>query len=222
MPNVAAIIVAAGSGSRFGKEKQIELLDGIPLYERVLNAFAQVPQITQVILVGSEELLREVHASEHLHVIPGGDSRQASVGNGLLKAEALGAEYVVVHDAARALVTPQIIHDVLTAAIRFDAAIAACPVVDTLKRATDLAITATIPRTDLWRAQTPQAVRTSDLRQAFNLSLGTDKSFTDESEMLEAMGIKVHIVPSPESNFKITYPEDLELARKLLGVSTEY
>jgi 2-C-methyl-D-erythritol 4-phosphate cytidylyltransferase / 2-C-methyl-D-erythritol 2,4-cyclodiphosphate synthase len=212
---IAAVIVAAGSGLRFGKAKQLELLGGVPLYRRVVDIFKSVSLIDEVILVHSDELAAEPLHSLSVHTVRGGATRQASVFNGVQLAQALGCKYVLVHDAARALVSTKIIEQVATATLQYGAAIAACPVVDTLKLVADETIVRTLPRENLWRAQTPQGCSVRDLAGALNSA--NETVFTDEAHALESVGIPVHIVESSELNFKITFPEDLSRARRMLG-----
>ena len=213
MPKFAAVIVAAGSGTRFGGEKQLMELEGKPLYQWSVDAFRSVAGIDEVILVCSEQLRSQV-TSDSIHVVPGGASRQESVRNGVLKAEELGADHVLVHDAARALITSMIIEQVIRATREAGAAIAAIPVVDTIKLVEDATIVRTVPRQGLWRAQTPQGASVADLLRGYQIAEG--KSFTDEAELLESIGIPPRIVEGSEDNFKITYPADLDRARDLL------
>jgi 2-C-methyl-D-erythritol 4-phosphate cytidylyltransferase/2-C-methyl-D-erythritol 2,4-cyclodiphosphate synthase len=147
-------------------------------------------------------------------VIRGGSSRQESVFRGVTRAKALGADSVLVHDAARALITPDIIARVMTTTEQHGAAIAAVPVVDTIKEVDGSMIQRTVPREKLWRAQTPQGASIEDLLKAYKAAEGT--SVTDEAELLESIGIAAKVIPGSEDNFKITFPEDLERAREVL------
>lgn len=212
---IAAVVVAAGSGLRFGKPKQLELLGGVPIYQRVIQIFKDVNAIDEIVLVHSSDLANEPLGQLGVHPVTGGATRQASVSLGVAKARELGCTYVLVHDAARALVSTQTIVRVAAATIEHGAAIAACRVVDTLKQVEGETIVRTIPREDLWRAQTPQGCRIADLERA--LSAADETSFTDEAQALESIGIPVRVVESSELNFKITFPEDLNRARRILG-----
>jgi 2-C-methyl-D-erythritol 4-phosphate cytidylyltransferase len=215
--SVAAIIVAAGSGTRFGGEKQLLELGGIPLYQRVIEVFMAVDSIEHIVLVCSPSLIDLVNAPA-VHKVLGGSSRQESVRVGIEKAGELGCEIALVHDAARALVTTEIIDRVLESTRRSGASIAAVPVVDTIKEVEGGTIARTIPRAKLWRAQTPQGARIADLLRAYeNSSKG---EFTDEAELLESIGTYAQVVLGSEENFKITYPEDLERAQQIIAKRT--
>lgn len=212
---VAAVIVAAGSGSRFGGEKQLLELGGKPMYRQVVDTFRSISAIDSLILVCSEALM-EAADDPGIHKVLGGTSRQESVHHGVLMAEELGCEFVLVHDAARALLSAELIEQVLNETVTHGAAILALPVVDTIKEVADEQILRTVSRAKLWRAQTPQGGRVADLMKAFERSEGA--SFTDESELLESIGIQPKIVLGSEENFKITFPEDLERAEHILAL----
>lgn len=213
MPKFAAVIVAAGSGTRFGQEKQLMELEGKPLYRWSIDAFKATPGVESIVLVCSEQLLSVVEDSS-ISTIAGGSSRQESVYRGVLKAKELGADHVLVHDAARALITSEIILRVINATSQHGAAIAAVPVVDTIKEVEGSRIHRTVPREKLWRAQTPQGASIDDMLRAYEASVG--KSVTDEAELLETIGISAHVVPGSEDNFKITFAEDLDRAAEVL------
>jgi 2-C-methyl-D-erythritol 4-phosphate cytidylyltransferase / 2-C-methyl-D-erythritol 2,4-cyclodiphosphate synthase len=213
VPKFAAVIVAAGSGSRFGQEKQQIELEGKPLYQWVVEAFKRVQEIDEIILVCSERLRASIDDPD-FHAVLGGGSRQESVRLGTLKAKELGADFVLVHDAARALITPDIITRVVTAVESHQAAIVGVPVVDTIKEVDGSTIKRTVPREQLWRAQTPQAASVADLLRAYDSADG--RAFTDEAELLETIGIDARVVPGSEDNFKITFPEDLDRASEVL------
>ena len=152
-------------------------------------------------------------SDENLTIIAGGRRRQDSVQAGL---DALDDDtaIVLVHDGARPLVSREIIDRCYLAALQHGACIAAVPVKDTLKRGDDTGrITATIDRTSLWQAQTPQAVRKELLEQAYRHN--GDADVTDEASLLEKAAIPVTLVEGAETNIKITRPEDLLLAEKI-------
>jgi 2-C-methyl-D-erythritol 4-phosphate cytidylyltransferase len=171
-------------------------------------------------------------AGHDFGVVEGGATRAQSVANAL---QAVGTEYVAIHDAARPLVTPKLIDDVVTALVAdSDAAgaIAATPVTDTIKRAAPgtkgafsmsdmenrpLVIEETLDRGALWAAQTPQVFRVAALREALAGDPGRVAAATDEAMLIEAAGGKVLIHPSPAENFKVTTPLDLRLAELLLS-----
>lgn len=212
-----AIIVAAGSGTRFGAAKQFALLQGMPMYLHSLKTFATHPLIRQITLViNADDVIRiekEIWPLFHgkkIEIAVGGATRQDSVANGMQKLEELGAsDGVLVHDAARPFIGAELITSVIEAIEKHGAALAAIPVVDTLKHSADGFSSATIPRKDLWRAQTPQGSRFGLLKQALESAHAGSYSATDEAELLERIGVRPFLVLGDEMNVKITYSEDL-------------
>jgi 2-C-methyl-D-erythritol 4-phosphate cytidylyltransferase len=191
-------------------------LAGRPLVAWCLEAFAAAESIARVIVAAPADHVGAVVA-DGVEVVEGGESRSDSVARALRRAS---AELVVVHDAARPLVTPELIDAVVTRlAGEPDAAgvIAAAPITDTVKRAEGSAITATEDREHLWAAQTPQAFRSEALREA--LAIGPEElaSATDDASLVEALGGTVLIEPAPATNLKVTTPADLRLAELLLS-----
>jgi 2-C-methyl-D-erythritol 4-phosphate cytidylyltransferase len=211
------IIVAAGSGSRFGAPKQFIELRGMPLYQHSLKVFAEHPMIGRIVLVISpddvsriEQEVWSIFDEKKIVIALGGAVRQDSVSNGMQKLEELGGSMLVlVHDAARPFVLPEIITNVIRGIEEYGAALAAIPVVDTLKQSSDGFSAATIPRANLWRAQTPQGARFELLKQALKSAHENNYSATDESELLERIGVKPLLVLGDERNVKITYEKDL-------------
>jgi len=223
--SIAAVIVAAGSGSRMGMSipKQYAMLAGLPVLVRSIGPFLDHPEISRVVVVTPAVRLVESQslcasygcASPHLDFVAGGARRQDSVLAGL-KRLAAGTEIVLVHDGARPLVTRTLIDRCIETARQDGAAIAAILVQDTLKRQdANGRIAATIDRDGLWRAQTPQAARLDALLAAFAAHGQAD--VTDEAALLEMAGVPVTLVPGEYANIKITRPEDLILAEKLLA-----
>lgn len=223
-PTVAAIIPAAGSGSRMQLDhpKQFHLLAGAPILIHTVRAFVTHPMIDRTVIVVPADWLENTRTllteydlpTEKLSVVVGGRRRQDSVENGLKSLDAK-TEIVLVHDGARPLVGPDLIGRCIEAAATHGAAIAAVPVKDTLKRSGDDGrIAATIDRTGLWQAQTPQAAQMSLLRGAYDGLGGMDA--TDEAMLLEQANIPVMLVEGEETNLKITRPEDLVLAENIM------
>jgi 2-C-methyl-D-erythritol 4-phosphate cytidylyltransferase len=212
-----AIIVAAGSGSRFGSAKQFAMLGDLPLYQHSLKTFAEHPLIVRIILVIPadsvtlvENQIYPLFHGRKAEIALGGATRQDSIFNGMQKLEDLGnPEIVIVHDAARPYVSPELITNVIAGAANSGAAIAALPVTDTLKHAADGFAASTLSRENIWRAQTPQAARYELLKQALENAHAENYSGTDEAELLERIGIKPLLVLGSEKNVKITYQQDL-------------
>ncbi|MFN2353964.1 MAG: 2-C-methyl-D-erythritol 4-phosphate cytidylyltransferase [Desulfopila sp.] len=223
----AAIIPAAGSGRRMksSRPKQYLELVGIPVLIHTVTAFHRHPDIAVIVVVVPPEWLAQTramiaswHQDDKVIVITGGLRRQDSVKAGvdfLITRCSTPVDTVLVHDGARPFISRKLIGDCLYSAEEHGAAIAAIPVKDTLKKGdADNRITATIDRTDLWQAQTPQAAKLSLLRQAFDRAGKCE--FTDEASLLEHAGCDVQLVAGSETNIKITRPEDMILARKIV------
>jgi 2-C-methyl-D-erythritol 4-phosphate cytidylyltransferase / 2-C-methyl-D-erythritol 2,4-cyclodiphosphate synthase len=212
----AAVLVAAGSGSRFGTAtpKQFLSLAGKPVIRHAAEALAGYAQLLQP--VGDAAALAAALAGlPHLPTVAGGTTRQDSVRAGLEALERLAPDVVLVHDAARPLIPPGTIPALLAALRTAAGAIPAVPVADTLKRATHGLIDATVPREGLFRAQTPQAFRFRVLLAAHRQDI---QGTTDDASLLEAIGEPVAIVPGSEDNIKLTYAEDLpRLERAMIG-----
>ena len=217
----AAIIVAAGQGTRMGGgvPKQWRALGGSPVALHALNRFAAHPAITQIILVVAAEATTIPDALPNgVEIVYGGTTRQASVANGLA---AVTTDTVLIHDAARPLVSTAIISEVIAALQTAPAAAPALPLCDALWHGTQSGqttqVTGTQDRTGLYRAQTPQGFHTNAIRTAHAAFTGTA---ADDVEIARAHGIPVTITLGDETNFKLTYPADFDRAETLLQKDT--
>lgn len=212
---IASLLVAAGTGSRYGADtpKQFLPLAGKPVIRHAAEALARCSDLLQPV---GEPALVEVALVEvpHLPVVPGGATRQDSVRAGLEALSPHEPNIVLVHDAARPNIPAGTIPALLAALDRAPGAIPAAPVADTLKRAVTGVITDTIPRDGLYRAQTPQAFRFATLLAAHRAGF---QGATDDASLLEAAGETVLIVPGAEDNIKLTYPEDLQRLERIMG-----
>ena len=217
---VAAIIPAAGSGSRMGgTPKQMRLLGGAPVLVQTLRAFARHPEVGALVVVAPpiEVAAFEGMLADHdlaATVTPGGATRQDSVGRGLA-AVPEGTEVVLVHDAVRPFAAPDRITAVVDAARVHGAAALAVPVSDTLRRAEGGAFEETVPREGLWRMQTPQAARLDWLREAHAAAARDGFTGTDEVALLQRAGRAVRLVEGDARNLKLTHPADWALAEAL-------
>ncbi len=223
-----AIIVAGGKGTRFGgnRPKQFLEINGIPIIVHTLKQFERAQEIDCiVVVVPADEVqsfraaVKESDLEKVTQVIAGGDMRARSVKYGL---EAIDdAEIVAVHDAVRPLVTPEEIDQVIIAATsNSGAAILVAPVSDTIKEVSDNRITRTVPRAQLRRALTPQCFRFDILKRAYQdldeiESLHID--VTDDSFLVERLGVAITAVEGSARNIKITTAEDLMLAKSLIS-----
>ena len=219
-PRLWALIPCAGSGSRAGSvgPKQYQMLAGQPLVMHTLAAFDGVTRLYRVALILAVGDTALDHLNAHYLIANnGGATRAETVFNGLnflLEQGAEPGDWVLVHDAARCLVTPAQI-DALIDACQADTVggLLAHRLADTLKAERDGRVAATVARGDKWLAQTPQMFRIGMLRQALQAA---GPQVTDESSAMEAMGWQPLLVPGSARNFKVTYPEDFALAEALL------
>ena len=209
---IAALLLAAGRGERFGapQPKQYSLLLGRPVLRRAAEALLADGhvQLLQPVCAAGEEgrIAAMLDGLPHLAPVPGGATRQASVKAGLGALAPFQPEAVLVHDSARPVIPPGTIPALLAALTEHAGAIPAQPVSDTLKRGAAGRIKETVPRAGLFRAQTPQAFRFDVLCRAH---AGTTAEATDDAQLLEWLGEAVALIPGHESNVKITFPEDL-------------
>jgi 2-C-methyl-D-erythritol 4-phosphate cytidylyltransferase/2-C-methyl-D-erythritol 2,4-cyclodiphosphate synthase len=212
---IAAILVAAGSGSRFGGDipKQFVSIAGKPVIRHAAEALLDHVSIIQP--VGDAEPIAEALSGlAILPAVPGGETRQGSVNAGLHALVPHAPDIVLVHDAARPFVPPTTIPALLAALRTYDGAIPAVPVADTLKRVQSGRIVATVPRDGLYRAQTPQGFRYHLLRA---LHATGDRGATDDAALLEAAGHPVAIIPGADDNIKLTFPEDIVRLQRALA-----
>jgi 2-C-methyl-D-erythritol 4-phosphate cytidylyltransferase/2-C-methyl-D-erythritol 2,4-cyclodiphosphate synthase len=203
---IASILVAAGSGSRFGAEtpKQFLPLAGQPVIRHAANALSA--HVTLLQPVGDAAAIdAALQGIPHLPTVPGGATRQDSVRAGLTALEPHAPDIVLVHDAARPFIPAGTIEALIKALDQAKGAIPAVPVADTLKRVASGIIQQTVPRDGLYRAQTPQGFHFQTLLKAHRSGL---IGATDDASLLEAAGIPVKIVPGSDDNIKLTYPGD--------------
>ncbi|HKZ78595.1 MAG TPA: 2-C-methyl-D-erythritol 4-phosphate cytidylyltransferase [Pyrinomonadaceae bacterium] len=223
-----AIIAAAGQGSRMGgkRAKQFLELAGIPVIFHTLRPFEQCEVIQEIIVVvpapevagflsrAGKRPLRKV-----TRVVPGGATRAESVQRGLQAVLGATAGVIAVHDGVRPFVTPDEIARTVRAAEESEAAILVAPVTDTIKEVSEGKVIRTMPRSQLRRALTPQCFRYDLLRRAYDKVDISDPELTDDSFLVERLGVKVVTVAGSALNIKITTPSDLVLAEALLKES---
>jgi 2-C-methyl-D-erythritol 4-phosphate cytidylyltransferase len=207
------IILAAGSGKRMGAGRNKVLLEvsGKPVIQYSVDLFQSDPDCQQVILVGKSEE-RDLLAFPDTTFVVGGAERQDSVRNAL---EIVESPYVMIHDGARPFVT-QVQLDELK---RVGNGILAVQVKDTIKAVTDLEIDQTVPRENLWGAQTPQMFESSLIRSVHQLAFESDYLGTDDASLVEqfAPSVSLQIVPGSYYNIKLTTPEDLLFGEAIAG-----
>ena len=219
-----ALLPCAGTGSRAGasQPKQYQPVAGQPMVMHTLAALRAVSRIERCLLVVSPGDAFWAHSPDGVEVMPvGGDTRAHSVFNGLGALRASGAsdtDWVLVHDAARCLVTPDEVNALIDACLNDPVGgLLALPLPDTLKVESDGRVAATLDRSDKWLAQTPQMFRLGALHAA--LAARERDGFagiTDEASAIELAGLHPRLVKGSARNFKVTYPEDFALAKAVL------
>jgi 2-C-methyl-D-erythritol 4-phosphate cytidylyltransferase len=216
--NAWAIVPAAGRGRRLGGAslKAMREIAGRPMIAHVVLSLLEARSVAGIVVVGPPELYHAVEAwAPDIIGIDGGETRQDSVRAGL-DTLPVTAQRVIVHDAARPMVTSDLIERVIAATRRADAVVAAVPLHDTLKLAFGDSVDETIPRENLWRAQTPQGFRTHVLRAAHERAERERFHGTDDAQLVERIGVKPLIVHGEETNLKVTTEHDLDLAEALM------
>lgn len=223
---VNAVVVAAGKGERMGTllPKPFLPVAGLPLFIHTLRNLARSALIKKIILVVAAErecfcrkLMEESGPFATPFVIThGGEERQDSVRLGLAALES-ECDIVVIHDAARPFITAEVVERSVAVAAEYGGALVAIPARDTIKRVNqEQIVVTTLPRQDLWLAQTPQTFRVEVIREAHLRAHALGVTVTDDAALLEWTGGRVKIVPGDFRNFKITTPMDLQLAEALL------
>ncbi|MCR5757703.1 MAG: 2-C-methyl-D-erythritol 4-phosphate cytidylyltransferase [Selenomonas sp.] len=227
---VSVIFPAAGQGKRMqaGINKVLLTLGNEPILVRTLKTFSAVEEIGELVVVVAaeevaavEEQLQRITGLKPFKVTAGGSERQYSIYNGLQQV-AEAADVVLVHDAARPLVTEKTIRAVIAAARAQGGAIAAVPAKNTIKVVNgDGLVESTPPRSTLWEVQTPQGFRKEILLKANEQALAEHFLGTDDASLVERIGVKVAVVRSDYRNIKVTTPEDLLIAEAFLQCTAE-
>ena len=222
---VSAIICAAGASSRFGGKRKKPFVDvaGRAAFLHSVELFTDQADVKQVLLAiaPEDEELVSVKWGPNLNFFGvktyfGGDERFDTVAKGLELVKD-DADLIAVHDAVRCCVTKQWLEEVITTAGKSGAAILACPVVATLKKAADGTVTKTVARAGLYEAQTPQVFKADLLKKAYENLENVDRSkISDDAQLVEALGEKVSIVETNSSNINITRVRDIPIAEAIL------
>ncbi|RJQ52621.1 MAG: 2-C-methyl-D-erythritol 4-phosphate cytidylyltransferase [Actinobacteria bacterium] len=219
------VVVAAGESRRMGEsvDKQFAVLAGRPLIVHTLSAFQSCESIERVVLVcnadgiaRSRDLVREFGLAKVDAIVEGGRMRQESVANGLREVDE--DDLAAIHDGARPLVSPDLITQCIEALPEWDGVVPGLRIGSTVKEVdADCVITATLDRTKLWLAQTPQVFPARFLKEALATAERQHFAATDDAALVERIGGRVLMIEGLGENFKITFPEDLVRAELILA-----
>ncbi|MFR1051900.1 MAG: 2-C-methyl-D-erythritol 4-phosphate cytidylyltransferase [Lachnospirales bacterium] len=217
-----AVVPAAGRSTRMGEDKLMLPLGDVPVLLRTLWALEQCAGITEIVVVTREDLIvpvgqlcRDAGLVKVHKVVVGGESRTESVLAGVREADP-AAELIAVHDAARPLITRELLEKVLKTAEQYGAAALAVPVKDTIKRAVNGVVESTPDRSELYAVQTPQVFEHGLLLGALEKALAEGAELTDDCSAVERLGMSVRLTAGSYENIKLTTPEDLAVAESIL------
>jgi len=219
----SVVIVAAGNCTRFGRDKLIEPLAGKSVLARSLAAFEANETVSEIILVTQAERMTEIadlcftmNLKKLKKIVRGGDTRMKSSLAGVLHVSKK-AEIILIHDAARPLVSQEVIEGTIHGAVLYGAAAPAVAVKDTVKLTKDGIITKTLDRSALRAIQTPQAFNADLIKGALTSAVQNGLDCTDDCAAAEAIGARVHITEGSDENIKITTPVDIDIAAAILS-----
>ncbi len=227
MPQITAVILASGNGSRFGRPKQFALLAGLPLLIQTIRPFQQNPLITSIVMVTREADCHKVEnmiishqMDKVIRVTPGGASRQESSWFGLKSCPA-NSDFVLIHDGARPLVSAALLQRLIMALHSYPAVNTVINTADTIIELDSNNFIKNIPdRSRLRRCQTPQGFHYRLIKEAHQYAIRQGlREITDDCGLVLAMGGKVFTIAGEETNIKITYEQDLQIAEKLISNS---
>lgn len=208
---ITAIITAGGTSSRYGStNKLLEKIHGKEVIKYTVEAFEK-SNVDEIIICANKSIIADLEKMFSHKIIEGGSTRQESVYNGL---KSVTCDYVLIHDGARPMITPQIINKTIETVKDKKAVTVMTKTIDTIKEIENGKIIRTIDRTKLYNTQTPQAFEYNLIKSAHEKLAG--ENFTDDSGMVESLGFEVYMVEGDYTNIKITTKSDIELAKVYL------
>lgn len=223
------VLVAGGTGERFGREggKQLLRIGRETVLSLAVRAAAAARSTHALVIACHPDRIDEYRGElaetdclgKRLEFVAGGPTRQRSMANGLAAADSFGRPLVAIHDGARPLVTPHLFEAACEALLRddrLDGVVVGHPVTDTLKVASGTVVESTADRSRFWAVQTPQVFRTNVLRRAVDEAFAADFIGTDDASLVERLGGRVALLRGPRTNLKITVPEDAAIAEAII------
>ena len=223
---ISAVVVAAGMGTRMGGiDKQQIMLEDVPVVVRSIMQLSLCREVTEIVLVcRKEEIANYLHMVQDYalekvsNIVAGGQQRQDSAFNGIAACSSK-ADFFVIHDGARPLITPELVSECIAAAKQYGAAAAGVPVKDTIKVADSNGFIVSTPdRGGLFSIQTPQIFESELYKAAMDKAAKAGNYYTDDCQLIEQTGKKVYISKGSYENIKITTPEDIAAARTFLAI----
>ncbi len=221
-PTCTAVVPAAGHSTRMGEDKVLLPLKDVPVLLRTLRVLEESPYIREIIVVTREDLIvpvgqmcRDAGLTKVSKVVVGGETRSASVLAGIREA-APKSELIAIHDAARPLVTQEIVSETILKAARCGAAAPAVPVKDTIKRAVEGVVESTPDRSELYAVQTPQVFEHGLILGALEKALADGAELTDDCSAVERIGMRVSLTVGSYENLKLTTRSDVAVAESIL------
>lgn len=215
---ISAIIAAAGNGTRFGKEKLFSLINKEPVFIKTIGQFMKVKEVGEIVLVVRKDTRKKFEKALKkfdlkVKLVEGGAERVNSAYQGV---KACRGEFVLIHDGARPLVSPELIKKVAEAAKRYQAAMAAVETITCVKviNQQTMEVEQCLDRKKSWLGQTPQGFKKEIILKAYEKAVKGKIEGMDDCELVRKTGIKVVVVPGEWTNKKITLPTDLEIIRK--------
>lgn len=223
VPKTSVVIVAAGKSSRMGGiDKQMLEIDGMPVLVRTIKAFENSVLVDEIVIVTQEQKIPwlktqlDIFGIEKVtNIVSGADTRQASVKRGIESCRE-DSEYFAIHDGARPLISTGCIDRCIEDAFEYEASFPAVPVKDTIKSIdSEGFVTGTPDRSTLYITQTPQVFKADIYKEALKKATESGKDYTDDCQLFESVGKRVHMVMGEYTNIKITTPEDIVLAKAI-------
>ncbi len=214
---VGVVLLMAGKGSRFGSDKTRVLVNKRPVWRYSYDVFASMGEISDIVIVSSNPVSLPRKRRLGTRIVKGGEYRQESVFNGLSALAKAGVDFALIHDAARPVITPELVKRIVSCARRHKACVPVIEVASTVKQVSGNRVVKTLDRDSLRLIQTPQCFDFRPLLSAYKKALKSNRIFSDDAAIWERYVGDVYVTKGLRGNIKITYPEDLICIRPMLN-----